>query len=120
MTRVEKRIIGECLRAAATGPFFRQAGPEPYGLVHTLMGVTHRRLVEIARAYPEVDGNDPEVVGAIIGSMNNLVGYPHGKDRVWRQYLSVSSKHVSELLDRWHDLEAFENGQDGFSGFRPG
>jgi len=33
-------------------------------------------------------------------SMNNLLGYPHGEEAAWREYISVEPDEVRTVLER--------------------
>jgi hypothetical protein len=59
------------LKAAAAGPFF------PDWEFQTLFGIERQVLAEVANRWPDVDpAKDVEL--AVVGSMNHLLGYPHG------------------------------------------
>ena len=91
----ERRVVFECLSAAATGPFF------PDWEFHTLFGIERRDVKAVVDAWPAVDETSENVVLAINNSMNNLLGYPHGRDREWRQYISVSPEEVARIFGKW-------------------
>ena len=83
----ERDLIGQCLRASATGPFF------PDWEFSTLFGLERIELCAIADVWPGV-GNRELTELAINNSLNNLVGYPHGCDGIWSQW--ISAKRVAE------------------------
>jgi hypothetical protein len=44
---------------------------------------------------------DPEIVAvAVSNSFNNLLGYPHRKDHVWPEWVSVDRAALRKLFDR--------------------
>jgi hypothetical protein len=88
-------IIAESLRAAVVGPFF------PDWEFSTLFGLERLEVAEIARAWPEVDESEERVDLAVRNALNNLTGYPHGHERDWDRFLSVSPARLTETLRRW-------------------
>ncbi len=90
----DKDTIYQCLKASCYGPFF----PEPE--FHTLFGMERKELESIIENWNSLDKNDHQVEVAVVNSMNNLIGYPHGEETIWGNYISVSPVEVEELLDR--------------------
>ncbi len=95
LTTEERQVVFECLRAAANGPFF------PDREFDTLFGVKRDEVRAIVSAWPAIDETNERSVLAINNAMNNLVGYPHGCNREWLQYISVSSTEVARILQKW-------------------
>jgi hypothetical protein len=96
----EIKVIKECIKAAAYGPFFKDDGAkdDPYWEIHSLFGLTIDELRKIADALPNLDLEDENVNLVINNSMNNLLGYPHGcSDEVWSKYISVSKNELSKI-----------------------
>lgn len=91
----EKKVIYECMKAALEGPFF------PDWEFQTLFGIDRKRLAAILADWPNVDDSDESVMLAINNSMGNLVGYPHGKDSEWTNFLSASRAEVLDVLRKW-------------------
>jgi len=54
----------------------------------------------VADAWPNVDQTNANVVLAVNNSLNNLLGYPHGQDFVWSQWISVERSRLDELIRR--------------------
>jgi hypothetical protein len=79
LSEVDKRIMGEALRAAADGPFF------PDWEFHTLFGLERCVVRAIAHAWPEPPAPTEEIELAVNNTLNNLLGYPHDQDAVWSQ-----------------------------------
>lgn len=89
----ESRIVGECLRAAAAGPFFEDAEFE------TVLGVTRQEMAAVARSWPSVDWNEELVRACVNGALVNLVDYPHDiRGPEWRRYISAGEEEVYQLL----------------------
>jgi hypothetical protein len=100
----EIKVIRECIKAAAYGPFFKDDGTrdDPYWEIHSLFGLTIDELRKIADALPNLDLEDENVSLAINNSINNLLGYPHGcSDEVWSKYISVSKNELSKIYFKW-------------------
>jgi hypothetical protein len=93
-TDEELRIIGECLRAAAEGPFFDDWEFD------TLFGLSRAEVQAIADAWPGVDMSHEKVRIAIRNAMGQLLGYPHGEEESLRRYVSVPRERISEVLNR--------------------
>lgn len=94
LANADKTVVGQALRAAADGPFF------PEWEFHTLFGMERNEVRAVADAWPNVDHTNANVVLAVNNSLNNLLGYPHGQDSVWSQWISVERPRLDELLSR--------------------
>jgi hypothetical protein len=97
LTDDEKRVVFECLRAAVDGPFF------PEWEFPSLFGLQRSELAKIVEALPDIDDSDERVSLAINDVMNNLLGYPHGQDSVWAQFISAPRTEVRRVLEIWHE-----------------
>lgn len=105
LTDSEKQIIGECLRAAAFGPFF------PDWEFHSLFGVDRDEAIRVAKSWPKTEETDI-IAGYIINnSFNNLLGYPHRKQNEWGNYISTSPDKVYEIYNRFRELTGRSNNQ---------
>src|SRR5262245_29365462 len=91
----DRMVIAQALKAAVEGPFF------PEWEFSTLFGLERSEVAEVARKWPEVDGSDRRVDVAVNNALANLVGYPHGNERNWHQFLAVPPARLVEALDRW-------------------
>lgn len=106
LSDVDRRIIGECLRAAAEGPFFKDEGAkDPYWEFHSLFGLDREGFARIAAAYPNVDSRNESVALAINNTLGNLLGYPHGHDKDWSSYISAPAAEVAAVFKRWRESE---------------
>lgn len=92
----EKDIVGQCLRAAAAGPFFDAWE------FQTLMGVSREDVRRIASVRQEslIDDEDEWVVRNVL---NNLLGYPHEQQAAWRSQIVVGPGVVSGILAKISD-----------------
>jgi hypothetical protein len=89
----ERTTVAECLRAATDGPFF------PDWEFQTLFGLERDEVRDVLARWP--DPADPEEQWqAINGAMNLLLGYPHGKDQIWADYISVDRESLDAIY--WH------------------
>lgn len=94
----EKQTVGECLRAAVIGTFF------PDWEFQTLFGITREKVSAIAQRWPDIDNIDEVVSAAIVGSLGHLLGYPHGEEAQWSEFISVSADDVKQTLGKLIEL----------------
>ena len=94
LSDADRVTVGEALRAAADGPFF------PDWEFHPLFGLERSRVRAIANGWPEPNAPPEQVTIAVVNSLNNLVGYLHGEDAVWSQWMSADRQQLLELLSR--------------------
>ncbi len=92
LSDVDRRIVLECLQAAANGPFF------PDWEFQTLFGLERSEVAEIANRWPNVDENDDNVYVAIKNAMNNLLGYPIDREREWSNFISVGPQELARVF----------------------
>ncbi len=100
----EFKVIKECVRAAAYGPFFIDEGAkdDPYWEIQPLFGLTIDELKEIADTFPNLDLENEKVELVINNSINHLLGYPHGcSEEVWKKYISVSNNELEKIYLKW-------------------
>lgn len=90
----DKAVVGQALRAAADGPFF------PEWEFHTLFGLARSEVRTVADAWPNVDSMDADVALAVNNALTNLMGYPHGQDFAWSQWISVEPPELEALRRR--------------------
>ena len=88
------RIVAGCLRAATEGPFF------PEWEFQTLFGVTRDEVREVRRSWPVETVESSVFKAAVIGSMNHLLGYPHGPWAAVNAYVDAPPEEVWSALDR--------------------
>lgn len=97
LTQKQITVIGECLRAAAYGPFF------PDGEFNSIFGLTRAQVAAVADQWPVVLKNADIVDTAIHNAFNNLIGYPIKNDKmaVWDEFVSTDRNDLVELFRDW-------------------
>lgn len=90
----EITIVGQCLRAAVEGPFF------PDWEFQTLIGFSRDQVQQLAMRWPSRGADDGDTANAVIGVLNNLVGYPHGEESAWGSFISAGPAVVSSVLEK--------------------
>ena len=93
----EREIVRQCLNAAVNGPFF------PEWEFHTLFGLERSEVKAVLRAWPKLVETKEEVQVAINNTLNNLLGYPHGCEKEWPHFISVSSNEVKRVFNKWRE-----------------
>jgi hypothetical protein len=99
LTDREQEIVLQCLKAAADGPFIPDCEFD-----NVFFGVTREELRDIAARWPAVDDvANRQVARAINDSMNNLLGYPHGEEEAWDDFIGVTRGVVRGIFRKWKD-----------------
>ncbi len=95
----EIEIIGECLSAAAHGPFF------PDGEFCTLFGISREEVALVAGEWPVVIENSEIANIAINNSFANLTGYPIKPDKMayWEEFISVPREELIPIFKTWRE-----------------
>ena len=91
LTDEARAIVAECLAAAVDGPFF------PDWEFQTLFGLTRDEVGHVRSEWPDVTNPDDAFI-AVNNSLNNLIGYPHGCDGEWSDWISVSHDKLLAVL----------------------
>ncbi len=91
----DDRVIGECLRAAADGPFFAEADFE------VLFGLNRETVRSFAAVWPHHPGITEELLTAVNASLHNLLALPPGQDELWPRHISVGPGQLQEIYARW-------------------
>jgi len=86
-------ITKECLRAVLEGSFF------PEWEFETLFGIDRETVQTVYDAWPTQTIDADDFSCAVVGSLNNLIGYPTGQSEEWSKYISVSPERVREALN---------------------
>lgn len=94
LSDVERKIVRECLHAAANGPFF------PDWEFSTLFGLERSEVAEFANHWPNIDESDEKICAAINNAMNNLLGYPIDREGEWSSFISVEPKELMIVLGK--------------------
>jgi hypothetical protein len=84
-------VVRQGLRACVDGPFF------PEWEFQTLLGVDRETVRTVYNAWPDQTIDAQEFGSAIVGCLNNLLGYPHGQD--WDKHFSVKPEEMKLVLD---------------------
>ena len=87
-------VVRECLLAAADGPFF------PDWEFQTLIGVDRETVRHVHRAWPDQTVAEDDFASAVRGSLNNLLGYPHGCEKEWGKHISADPEEVRSTLKK--------------------
>lgn len=103
MSKELESIIGECLHAAANGPFFvdYDAKDNPCWEFPALLGFSQPEVKEISEQWPNVDIGDEFISEFISSCFAHLLGYPHRCEKYWPEYFSVSLRQLNEYADAW-------------------
>ncbi len=92
LTDEEKKVVFECLKATAYGPFFSD------DLFSTLFGIARSDVLAVISDWPDIDEKCEYAQIAIRQSLLQLTGYPHDCDDIWYDYISVSPERVDEIF----------------------
>jgi hypothetical protein len=85
----------ESLVAAARGPFF------PDWEFHSLFGLDRGQVESIADSFSPTTPLSGDVTLALNNAIVNLLGYPHGQEAAWSQWLSVTPVELQVIFSRW-------------------
>lgn len=94
----EFQVFKESLLAATRGPFF------PDAEFHSLFGLERAEVESIADSLTSTTPLTGDAALAINNAMGNLLGYPHGQDAVWSQWLSVTPEELQVIFSQWRAL----------------
>ncbi len=94
LSKDDIKLVSECLRATVEGSFF------PEWEFETLIGVDRATVAHVSECWPQVTVGAEEFVCAVVGSLNNLSNYPHGKLDELRSYLTYEVEEIPRALDR--------------------
>ena len=91
----EFETFRQSLLAAARGPFF------PDWEFQTLFGLERSEVESIASSFTPATPIIGDVSLAINNAMGNLLGYPHGQEAAWSQWMSVTPAQLQAIFTRW-------------------
>jgi hypothetical protein len=113
LTGADVIVVRECLRAAVEGPFF------PDWEFSTLIGGMSRdEVAAVLERWPDPANPDKQDV-AVNDVLNMLLGYPHRREDVWPDFISVGREEVAQALTRWRgDAEFDERARGVFDRMR--
>jgi len=92
----ETEVVRKCLKCIADGKVILHDWE-----FQTIMGITTEEFLNIYELWPEVDEKDELVEMAIANSMNNLIGYPHGKHHCWAELMDVPISKIIDVFTKW-------------------
>ncbi|MXV19599.1 MULTISPECIES: hypothetical protein [Deinococcus] len=100
LTIPEQQVIGEVLRAFASGRFVSN------DLMHTLLGYGIRDIQKLCHLWgeshwSELDDEQIWLVGAVF---DTLFAYPHDRWALWYRYVHVSPRNAERIFDKWNYL----------------
>ncbi len=98
LSQVEVAIIGECLKAASSGPFLRQG----QFFDEEVLGFNLDELLDVSSKWPQVflDNKINSVVNNVLAAFMPD-GYPLYKREDWDKWISASPAEVDEILAKW-------------------
>lgn len=88
----EIETVRRALKATVEGSFF------PDWEFETLIGVDRGTVRQVHEAWPRLTVDQDEFSCAVIGSMNNLIGYPHGKDDELAAYVPEGRSAIQKAM----------------------
>ena len=97
LTKNQIETIGECLCAAAYGPFF------PDGEFDSIFGLSRAQVALVADEWPVVVENAEFAIAAVGNSLNNLIGYPIKAEKLqfWDEFISVDRQDLRKIFQNW-------------------
>lgn len=95
LTFQQVQIIGECLRAAAYGPFI------PDWEFSALFGLQREQVAHVADEWPVVLESYDIMVPAVSNALNNMLHYPSKFRDQWDDYISVDCAGVAKAYRAW-------------------
>lgn len=101
----EKTVVYDCLRCVASGKVILHDWE-----FETIMGLEVSEFLAVVVQWPDVDDSDTVVYLAINNAMNNLLGYPHGKEL--SRYMDASRPEIARIFTKWRgrQVQSYFNG----------
>ena len=93
----DRDVMKACLRAAVDGPFF------PEWEFATLFGLERDEVRDVLLSWPEAADRDLQF-NAVNNAFGDLLGYPHGRDDVWGDFIPVDREQLRDLFWRMREL----------------
>ena len=93
LSKREKKIVMDCLQAAADGPFF------PDWEFSTLIGASRDEV----RAYAKRLKENTKITDdswITTNTLNNLLGYPHDEFERWHEHFDFSKQDLLAILTK--------------------
>ena len=92
---VEHQAFKEALAAAARGPFF------PDWEFETLIGFERPSVDAAATSFSPTVPLSGDLALMLNNCLVNLLGYPHGQDAAWAEWLSVTPQELEVIFSQW-------------------
>lgn len=90
----EIEIVRSALTAAIDPMFF------PDWEFETLIGVGRSTVSRVRDSWPNHNITEDEFVCAVVNSLNNLLGYPHGQDDLLLRYVPEGTYRIRSILTK--------------------
>jgi hypothetical protein len=94
LTAEEKLLIGRCLYEAANGEYF------PDWEFQTLIGVDRQEVRKAASSWLTNEVIPDEVMDTTRVVLNNLLGYPHGREADLERATGVNAEKVAVVFGK--------------------
>ncbi len=92
----ELEIVRSCLECIAGGEVIFHDFE-----FDAIMGVTVEEFFTIYDDWPLLDEADEKVLLVINNTFNNLLGYPHGLQLHWEQYVGHTVEEIGVVFGKW-------------------
>jgi hypothetical protein len=92
LTREEIEVVRSALAAAVDPLFF------PDWEFQTLIGVDRSTVSRVRDTWPDRRVTEDEFGRAVLNSLNNLLGYPHGQDDLLLRYVPEGTTCIQSIL----------------------
>jgi hypothetical protein len=94
LTREEIEVVRSALAAAVDPLFF------PDWEFQTLIGVDRSTVSRVRDTWPDRRVTEDEFGCAVLNSLNNLLGYPHGQDDLLLRYVPEGTTRIQSILTK--------------------
>jgi hypothetical protein len=91
----ERMLIKQCMDVVVAGEVIEHVE------LQTLCGLEAAYFTAVVDAWPLIDDALPDVFLAINGALNNLLGYPHGRDDIWESEIQAERVEVERIYRAW-------------------
>jgi len=92
-TNLEKKVVLQCLKASLDEKIF------PDWEFNTLFGLSKKEVANIVANWEHVDISDENIQLAINNAFTNLLGYPHGQEKILESLLGISCEELAKMFD---------------------
>lgn len=101
LTEDETNTVYTCLKCVAGGKVIHHDVE-----FYTIMGIEIEEFLDIYKKWPNILETKTNVMLGINNSMNNLLGYPHGKYEQWDEVMEISLKEIERVFKKWRGENA--------------